>query len=153
MATRWTKQDIEKLAGKGIKVYDPSLGDPKKNMVIDVPGKQIQAPQPAAFALGRLKDGEMNKTEALYAKYLETLKFLGEVLWYRFEPLNLKLAPKCYYQVDFLVMMKNGSIECHEVKGYWQDDALVKIKTAAQIFPFRFRAVRLVGGEWEYRDF
>jgi hypothetical protein len=108
---------------------------------------------PAAFALGRLKAGKMNKTEAAYAKYLEALKHAGEVLWYAFEPMNLKLADKCFYAVDFLVMVKTGQLECHEVKGYWTDDALVKIKTAAANFPFRFIAVRLVKGEWEVREF
>lgn len=143
MMAKWTKADIDKLKVRGIKVSDPG----------DLNQSKPQAPQPAAFALGRLKEGEMNKTEALYAKFLEIQKFSGEVLWYRFEPLNLKLAPKCYYRVDFMVMFKTGQIEFHEVKGFWQDDALVKIKTAAEIFPFRFRAVRLVGGNWEYRDF
>ena len=30
----------------------------------------------------------------------------------------------------------------HEVKGYWQDDAKVKIKVAAEMYPLRFVAVR-----------
>lgn len=108
---------------------------------------------PASFALGRIKAGKMNKTEAAYAKYLEALKQSGEVLWYEFEPMNLRLADKCFYAVDFLVLLKNGQLECHECKGYWQDDALVKIKAAAAKFPFRFIAVRLIKGQWEVREF
>lgn len=108
---------------------------------------------PAQFALGRLKAGKMNKTEADYAKYLEALKQAGEVLWYEFEPMNLRLADKCFYAIDFLVLVKSGQLECHECKGYWQDDALVKIKAAAAKFPFRFIAVRHIKGEWEVREF
>lgn len=109
--------------------------------------------QPASFALGRLKAGSMNKTEKAYAAQLELLKTAGEVLWYEFEPMNLRLGDKCFYAVDFLVMLKNGQLECHEVKGYWTDDALVKIKTAAAKFPFRFISLRLVKGCWETREF
>jgi len=32
-------------------------------------------------ALGRLKTGEMNKSEANYAKHLELRKQAGEILW------------------------------------------------------------------------
>ncbi len=67
--------------------------------------------------------------------------------------MNLKLADKCFYRVDFLVMVKTGQLEVHEVKGFWQDDALVKIKAAAEKFPFRFIAVRMVKGNWEVREF
>ena len=33
-------------------------------------------------------------------------------------------------------------MELHEVKGHWQDDARVKIKVAAEQYPFRFVAVK-----------
>jgi len=104
-------------------------------------------------ALGRLKAGEMNKTEAKYAARLELLKRAGEVLEYYYEPVNLKLADKCFYRVDFMVLMADQTIEMHEVKGYWTEDALVKIKVAANRFPFRFAAFQLVKGEWVEREF
>ena len=91
----------------------------------------------------------MNKTEAAYAKYLETQKQFGDVEWYEFEPMNLRLADKCFYAIDFLVMLKNGQLECHEVKGgYMTDDSLVKFKVAACKFPFTFRMFSLKKGEW-----
>ena len=49
-------------------------------------------------------------------------------------------------------MVKSGQFECHEVKGYSTDDALVKIKTAAEKFPFKFKCVMLKGGKWEVRE-
>lgn len=36
-------------------------------------------------ALGRLKAGQMNKTETAYAQELELRKRYGEIAWFRFE--------------------------------------------------------------------
>ena len=104
-------------------------------------------------ALGRLKSGVMNKTEAKYAAHLDNLTQSGKVLWYAFEPVNLRLGDKCFYSVDFLVLTSDRELEAHEVKGHWSDDALVKIKVAAAKFPFKFLAVRWVKNGWEERHF
>lgn len=142
----WNIDDIKILESSG-KIKGFVFQKPEKKSTKQA--KNI----PASHALGRLKAGNMNKTEAAYAKYLEALREAGEVLWFEFEPMNLKLADKCFYRVDFLVMMKSGQLECHEVKGFWTDDALVKIKTAAAKFPFRFISVRHKKGKWEVREF
>lgn len=91
------------------------------------------------IALGR-KQSSMNKTEAAHAQDLEMRKRVGEVLDYRWQPLRLKLAPDCTYEPDFLVIQANGEVVFEEVKGaFITDDALVKVKVAAQMFPwFRF---------------
>lgn len=138
----WKQRDIDRLKERGIRVIDT------KNKP-----QPVQAAKPASFALGRMMAGNMNKTESAYAGYLEALKQTGEVLWYEFEPMNLRIGENCYYRVDFLVMVKSGQLEAHEVKGYWTDDALVKIKAAAAKFPFRFIAVKHVKGEWRVREF
>ena len=95
-----------------------------------------------AFALGRLKRGQMNQTEAEYAAILDARVHAGEVLWHRFECWKLRLADNTFYTPDFAVLLKDGTIQCHEVKGFWQDDARVKIKVAADQYPFEFIAVR-----------
>ena len=99
----------------------------------------------------------MNKTEAAYAQELEILRRAGEVAWYRFEGLKLRLADNTFYTPDFAVMKANGLMECHEVKGYWADDARVKIKVAAEMYPFRFIAIKARakrdGGGWEVEEF
>jgi hypothetical protein len=109
------------------------------------------------YALGRLKTGERNKTEAAYEQTLELLKQAGQVLWYRFEGLKLRLADNTFYTPDFAVMRDDGTMECHEVKGFWQDDAKVKIKVAADAYPFKFFAIKALpkknGGGWEYEAF
>ncbi|MGB3271111.1 MAG: DUF1064 domain-containing protein [Rhodanobacter sp.] len=108
-------------------------------------------------ALGRLKTGQMNKTEAAYAQHLEIRKVAGEILWYRFEGVKLRLADNTFYSPDFVVMLADGTLECHEVKGFWQDDARVKIKVAADQYPMRFVAVKVRakknGGGWDVEEF
>ena len=111
----------------------------------------------ATFALGRLKPGTMNKTEAAYALRLQALVHDGKILWHRFEGLKLRLADNTFYTPDFAVMACDGVMECHEVKGYMMEDANVKIKVAAEMYPFRFIVVRAKakkhGGGWETEDF
>lgn len=111
----------------------------------------------AMYALGRLKVGAMNKTEAAYDAHLAQLQHAGQILWRKFEGLKLRLADNTFYTPDFAVMAADGVIECHEVKGFWQDDARAKIKVAADLYPFRFIAVRVKpkkeGGGWEVEAF
>lgn len=109
------------------------------------------------FALGRLKTGEMNKTEQAYAERLKLLQHAGEVAWFKFEGIKLRLADNTFYSPDFAVMLASGEMEMHEVKGFWQDDARAKIKIAADLYPFRFIAVKVRakkdGGGWETEEF
>lgn len=109
--------------------------------------------KPSQFALGRLPAGKMNGTEAKYAQRLSDLRMAGEILWYGFEAVKLRLADNTFYTPDFAVMAKDGVIEMHEVKGFWQDDARVKIKVAAAQFPFRFFALKARKGGWERETF
>lgn len=109
-------------------------------------------------ALGRLKVGAQNKTEASYeTTVLRPAMLAGEVVWYRFEGLKLRLADNTFYTPDYAVMQADGSMECHEVKGFWTDDARVKIKVAADQYPFRFIAVKArpkaKGGGWDREVF
>lgn len=107
--------------------------------------------------MGRLKVGERNKTESAYEEILRARKMAGEVAWYRFEGLKLRLADNTFYTPDFAVMASNGAMECHEVKGFWEDDSRVKIKVAAEMYPFRFVAVKprpkREGGGWTVEEF
>ncbi|WP_147694441.1 DUF1064 domain-containing protein [Vogesella mureinivorans] len=108
-------------------------------------------------ALGRLKTGQMNKTEEAYAKHLQNLQHAGQVAWYKFEGVKLRLADNTFYSPDFAVMLASGEMEMHEVKGFWQDDARAKIKIAADLYPFRFVAVKVKakkdGGGWAVEEF
>lgn len=98
--------------------------------------------------------GEMNKTEAAYAEYLQQQLQAGAIAWFRFESVKLKLANKTHLTIDFFVMTTAGELEAHEVKGYWEEDARVKVKVAAEMYPFRFLAVqRATDGGWKTEVF
>lgn len=110
------------------------------------------------YALGRLPTGQKNKTEQAYE--LEVLKPAmqdGSVSWYRFEGVKLRLADNTFYTPDYCVMRSDGTMEMHEVKGFWQDDARVKIKVAADMYPLKFIAVKRQakknGGGWSIEEF
>jgi len=105
-------------------------------------------------ALGRLPTGHQNKTEALYEdRVLKPALHSGEIAWYRFEGIKLRLADNTFYTPDYAVMRRNGEMEIVEVKGFWTDDARVKIKVAAAQYPFQFVAVQRVKGEWKEERF
>lgn len=79
--------------------------------------------------------GEMNKLEAKYSEYLDQCQLAGMISLWRYESEKLRLADKTWYLPDFKVILPDGLIEFHEVKGFWRDDARVKIKVAAEQFP------------------
>lgn len=112
------------------------------------------------YALGRLKNGEMNKTERAYSEQLDLLLLAKEIVWYKFEGMKFRLADNTFYTPDFIVMNKLCEIEAHEVKGakaIFQDDAKVKIKVAASMYPFKFIAVfpklKRNGKGWEFKEY
>jgi hypothetical protein len=77
----------------------------------------------------------MNGMEKRYAAYLETRRVCGEIAAWKFEAIKLKLAKATFYNPDFLVVMPDVRLELHETKGWLEDDASVKLKVAAQMFP------------------
>lgn len=116
-------------------------------------------------AKGRPKrvPGEMNKTEQRYEQEVILPKYkAGDINWYGFEALTFKLAPDTRYTPDFIVQLSDGTIEAIDVKAgkkdgkpLCEDDALVKMKTAAQLFPVQFLMTwRLKDtGAWTERRF
>jgi hypothetical protein len=116
-------------------------------------------------AVGRVRhaSGVMNGLEKRYAAHLELRKKIGEVWEYRFEPMKLRLAPRTFLDIDFLVWTHHwaedpnlGTVELHEVKGHWEDDARVKVKVAATLFPWwTFKGVtwNKAMKEWKFEEF
>jgi hypothetical protein len=101
----------------------------------------------------------MNRTEQAYAEHLEAKRIAGEVAWWKFEGVKLRLADGCFLTMDFAVMQPNGIFELHDTKGslaIWTDDAKVKVKCAAEMYPFRFVIAvpipRKQGGGWELHE-
>ncbi|SIT43704.1 hypothetical protein BN2476_350247 [Paraburkholderia piptadeniae] len=96
--------------------------------------------------LGRDMRGKQNKTETAYEdEVLKPQLHAGEILWYRFEAIKLRLADNTFITIDFPVITAAGQLEFREVKGRWTDDARAKTKVAAAQFPFRFLAIQRAG--------
>lgn len=105
----------------------------------------------------RKKPGEMNRLEAERAAELEALRAAGDIVAFFFEAVTLKLAPDTRYTPDFLVVYPDGRQVIEEVKGRWEEDARVKVKVAAALFPWEFVGLRKRakkdGGGWERETF
>ena len=114
-------------------------------------------PPPEVKSRATMPRADMNKTEQAYAEHLEERRQAGEIIWWAFEPMKLRLAKNTTYTPDFGVVVRDGTYECHEVKGFWRDDARVKIKVAAYHHPFVFVAVtkqsKKNGGGWDVERF
>jgi hypothetical protein len=87
----------------------------------------------------------MNATERrYYEQRIRPREITREVLWWAFEPWGLRLGEKCSYSPDFVLLVADGSIECHEVKAGWrssngqvgQEASRVRLRAAASRFPF-----------------
>jgi hypothetical protein len=100
--------------------------------------------------LTRHKTGEMNGQELEFYNSLDLRRLAGEFTHVYFEQVTLKLAPDLRYTPDFAVYDAAGLLAFYEVKGgFFADDAKVKIKMAAQIFPMHsFHLARKIRGAW-----
>lgn len=120
------------------------------------PAIEPQKWRPPQSGRGAHQAGEMNKLETRYAQHLELRRMAGEIRKWTFEPMKLRLADRTYLTIDFNVVMLDGAIELHEVKGHWEDDARVKVKMAARLFD----EYQIVGvsrpkglGDWKFEYF
>jgi hypothetical protein len=113
----------------------------------------------------------MNKVEAAYDAHLKVLRMEGDVIWHGYEAIKLRLADKTYFTPDFAVLKHDGCIEFIDVKGrttrvdckgkkqekaYSQEDARLKVKVAAAMFPmFTFKTAFLSKetGGWVEEEF
>ncbi len=69
------------------------------------------------------------------------------------EPFKLRLAGRCWYTIDFLIA-GHYFHDCYEIKGFMRDDAAVKLKVAAGMYPcFRWTLVtRGNKGAWHCQE-
>jgi hypothetical protein len=83
---------------------------------------------------------KLNKTERAYLAHLRSIGYD----WIGIQCITLKLGDDCRYTPDLWTIesqdsnmpMARGRLVAREVKGFMRDDALVKIKVAARMFPF-----------------
>jgi len=92
----------------------------------------------------------MNQLERRYA---ERLKADPEIWVFFFQALKFRMADNTWYTPDFVVILKTGVMEVHETKGYWEEDARVKWKTVADMYPFPFVAITWEKKEWVFERY
>lgn len=95
----------------------------------------------------------MNRTESAYADHLDVRKAAGEIKAWYFQPIKFNLAPATTYTPDFMTILADGVVEFHETKGFMRDDANVKIKVCANMYPFPFFLIYKLpkGKGWDIR--
>lgn len=131
----------------------PPQGEPSEGNSL-APPKEKTPPtgQISQFAVTTPSKPKMNKLESDYSQLLDHRKRTGEILDWRFEAITLKLGFDTRYTPDFMVINCKCEIEFHETKGFMRDDANVKIKIAAGMFPFRFILVKKEQGELTFKE-
>lgn len=92
----------------------------------------------------------LNKTERAY---LDELRSNSDCLAIHIQAITLVLGYDCRYTPDFITIDRNGACKAHEVKGFWRDDARVKIKVAARTYRWiSFVAIQKKKSEWYYEE-
>jgi hypothetical protein len=108
----------------------------------------------------KARDDGMNKTERAFAEILVVAFTRCWICQWRREPVTFRLAGRTRYTPDFGIWPRQrpGDGDCRytliEVKGFMRDDAAVKIKVAADLYPqFRWLLVRREGRhDWDVRQ-
>lgn len=123
-------------------------------------GDEAKALAAQGKATGRLPVPKgMNKTEESYSHRLTELCMAGDVIWFGFEALKVRIGRNCWLTPDFLVMYLDRHLELHDTKGrkgktyYAEDDAIVKARAVGADFPIPIYFVfRERNGEWAKRE-
>ena len=91
--------------------------------------------------------GTMNKQEAQYSNILQLRLLAGEILEWHYERITFTLSHSRpgvkgqRYTPDFMIVLSDGVLEFHELKGFRDEKNMNKIKIAGEMFPFVFRLV------------
>lgn len=114
----------------------------------------------------RHERGTMNKTEQRFAESLiGNVLVMGEEILalhsWKFEAINLTLAPNTQYRPDFYLVTTDGQALFIEVKArtksgrvLWEDASRIKFKTSAELYPeFRFICASWSSsGGWKFEE-
>lgn len=90
---------------------------------------------------------KLNKTERMFLEFMKRCPYT----WIGAQNVTLKLAHDCRLTVDFVGLRPDGKMDFIDVKGFQREDALIKIKVAARLFPFwNFLIVKRLNNEWQW---
>lgn len=100
-----------------------------------------------AKRLRQRTEPKLNKTEAAFMQWLQERHDAGTI---RAQSVTFVLANGVRYTPDFTNLRLGLA---WETKGFMRDDAAVKIKVAAAMYPeIRFHLVTRKGGTWEIQE-
>jgi len=123
----------------------------KRNQHMDefVQSLSVIPDHPIAVTVVKSTDEEkLNKTEKAYYDFLRGLG----AQWIGIQNITFKLAHDTRFTPDFTVI-DQGHMRCIDVKGFQREDALIKIKVAARLFPFtKFIIVKRGKGGWNHQE-
>lgn len=120
---------------------------------LELPRKAAEVGTAPMRSLGRVRTRKVDAAIEAYGELLATLRLRGDVLWFRANPIKLRLADETYYGPNFAVMVASGHLEMHHVVDAAKNESLTTVKIAAEQFPFRFVAVhRDDSCEWKFQE-
>lgn len=102
------------------------------------------APRPVSWnsswvVVGGCRFYARSRWEANYARYLELKKSRGEIVSWEHEPETFWFdgvrRGVCSYLPDFKVVLADGKVEYHEVKGWMDPKSITKLKRMAKYHP------------------
>lgn len=110
-------------------------------------------PSPNAIVIDNERSAFRSKLEEAYSRYLHGLLLAGDIRHYRYEPIRFNLAPNTTITPDFQVVLRDGTMEFHEVKGWAREDAMAKLKICARLYPeWKFWLVQRKRSVWDLRE-
>lgn len=113
------------------------------------PAKASNPPISQGIARIRQNSTGLNKTEISFFEYLENTSPLPTKVYA--QAITLRIANGCRYTPDFFTI--GQGIKAYEVKGFMRDDAAVKLKVTASLFPWiKFHLVTRKGGTWQIHE-
>ncbi len=116
------------------------------------PGGAAAGSEPPKAVLTRFSvtettdEAALNKTEKRYYQHLKRQGYQ----WLAAQAVTLKIADDCRLTPDFAHITREGQFVLTDVKGFQREDALIKMKVAARMFPWaRFEIVTYTKSGWE----
>lgn len=118
----------------------------------------ISSPMPAKPPKNRIRQNSagLNRTEQAFKEYLENM-WRGTHIKVLAQCITLKIGNGVRYTPDFCFHARDDhteqDLDAYEVKGFAREDAIVKLKVAASIYPWiKFHLVTRKKGEWQIQE-
>lgn len=153
---RYQKQIAEQLGGPvvGVAKTDPKPAPDGRGHIVEIAVASSALAKTAKRPRLKQDRAGLNKTEAAFREYLlETKPNCNP----RREGTGFRTGNGCVYWPDFVIGAGPEHLEAYEVKGYMEDDAAAKLKSAARMFPevtffLVTKRKKAAGGGWEIEE-